>query len=125
MKTKKQIIADVDEAVKYKYRKLKTDVINLITSKGQLEKIDINMIDELIFNYRIIDKLKKELLAGGIIVNVRTPEAIPLYQTSSYMSIYNNCLKNILAISRQLGITVSERAKLGLNNISTEIEDGF
>jgi phage terminase small subunit len=123
MKTKKQIIADVDEAVKY--RKLKTDVINLITSKGQLEKIDINMIDELIFNYRIIDKLKKELLAGGIIVNVRTPEAIPLYQTSSYMSIYNNCLKNILAISRQLGITVSERAKLGLNNISTEIEDGF
>lgn len=124
MKTKKDIKSDADEIVKYKYRKLKSDIIKLITSKGMLEDIDATMINELIFNYKIVDSLKKELLAGNVMTNVRRDEAYPLMQTSAFMSVYNNCLKNILAISRALGISVSERTKLGLNKIISKEENG-
>ena len=124
-KVKKEVEMNDIEVVKYKYRKLKQEIIKLITSKGQYEGIDVSMIDELIFNYKLVDSLKKDLVKpGGYMNNVRRDVDYPLMQTSAMMSVYNNCLKNILAISRQLGISVSERAKLGLNKIMNKDDEG-
>jgi len=108
-----------------KYVKLKKDIVALLESKGVREEIDINMVDQLVFNYKLIDKVMDDLLSGDYMQQVRRDENYPLMQVSAQSTIYNNCLKNILAISTKLGITVQERSKLGLNKTTETQNDGF
>jgi hypothetical protein len=108
-----------------KYEKLKKSIVSLLKNKGNNEAIDSNLIDELIFNYQLIDKVKADLLNGDYMRNISHDENFPYLQVTTQYTVYNNCLKNILTISTKLSITPQERAKLGLVASSLNSNDGF
>ncbi|HLO60946.1 MAG TPA: P27 family phage terminase small subunit [Bacteroidales bacterium] len=108
-----------------KYVLLKRNIIKLLEGKGVKEEIDITMVDQLVFNYKLIDRVMNDLLSGDYMTQVRKDENYPLLQVSAQSTIYNNCLKNILALSTKLGITVQERQKLGLSKSVESHDDGF
>jgi P27 family predicted phage terminase small subunit len=108
---------------KNKYITLKNNIIKLVSAKG-MDDCDVNLIEELVFNYQMVDKVKSDLLSGEYMQNVRKSDAEDiLLQVAPSMTVYNSCMKNILTISTKLGITPLERNKLGAYKTSTE--DGF
>lgn len=110
------------EPMEAKYKKIAREIKNYLKEKGQLEKVDTNLINEVAYNYQIADEAKKEISEKGLLVNVRATGA-PLYQTNQAVSIYNQSIKNITVILTKLGITTQERSKLKL--VSKEEDDGF
>jgi P27 family predicted phage terminase small subunit len=110
---------------KNKYIILKNNIIKLVSEKG-MDDVDINLIDELVFNYQMVDKVKADLLSGSYMQNVRKnsdDDTDILFQVTPQMSIYNTCMKNIITISTKLSITPQERNKLGISKSNTD--DGF
>ena len=99
-----------------KYRNFKQSVIKLLIEKNNYEDdVDDKMIDELVYNFYLVDEAKKKIKDEGIVVNVRAEGKIPYYQTSVSLGIYNYALKNITTIYTKLGINGAERKKLKIS----------
>jgi P27 family predicted phage terminase small subunit len=111
--------------VQKKYKILKNEIIKVLKSKNIYNDVDTSLIDQLIFNYQLLHKVQKELLTGEYMVNVRNnADQKPLYQVTPNYTVYQNTLKNIIAISRSLAITPQEQNKLK-TIADTNENDGF
>jgi P27 family predicted phage terminase small subunit len=111
-------------ALKKKYKILRSGIIDLLTQKGIIETVDNDLIDQLVFNYQLLHEVQKDLLKGEYMANVRSSDSDPLFQVTPTYSVYKDCLKNILAISRVLALTPSDRVKLKMIS-EKEVSDGF
>ena len=104
-------------------KNLKNEITNLLNEKGFKHNADEALIDELIFNYELIKQAKQEIKKSGMSQQVRKDSDYPLMMVTPQISVYNNSLKNILAISRQLALTPTERSKI--KSMIENDNDGF
>ncbi len=87
---------------------LKTKIIKLLGT--QYKPSDEPLIDELIYNFKILKKAKVGIEAKGLMINtVRDPERDPYYQRSPYFAIYDATLKNINTLYSKLNVSPLER----------------
>ena len=86
-----------------------------LKKKQVYEKIDDTLITELAFNVYLMDEARADIKERGIQVNIRAnPDDEPYYQVNQSVSIYNGAVKLVAVLATKLGISVQERAKLGL-----------
>jgi P27 family predicted phage terminase small subunit len=103
----------------------------MVTKKKLLEflentdflEVDSYLVDELLFNQLLIKQAKKDIKEKGISINVSNNPEKPYFQTNQSVTIYNNSLKNILQISRKLGLSAADRKTIGLSVDNDD--DGF
>jgi P27 family predicted phage terminase small subunit len=88
------------------------------------ESVDQGLINSVVFNQKLMDKVEDDLLAGEYMTNVRK-EGDALYQISPLYTVYNTAFKNYVTALTKLAITPQERSKLGLSKIKSDDDDGF
>ena len=101
----------------------KKKVFEYLNNKNIKIEVDEIIIDELIFNQYLIKEAKKDIKERGLNINVSKGET-PYYQTNPSISTYNQSVKNILNISRKLGLSPLDRKNLKIDS-SSIIDDGF
>lgn len=100
----------------------KTKLIKFLKSKGVYEQsIDDVLIDELFYNMDISQKSKDDISERGVIVPINKEET--LFNTNPSVNIYNTAVKNILNISRKIGLSARDRHELGFDKLVED--DGF
>jgi len=83
---------------------------------------DEPLVDELIFNFAMLDEAKTSILKDGIILNtVKDPKKQAYYQRSPAVGVYDTCLKNIQNLYAKLNIAPVDRARLA--KMVEEVED--
>jgi P27 family predicted phage terminase small subunit len=101
--------------------KIKNELIKLLKQKNLYEETDLYLVDELVFNLIMIEDIKKQLGAQGLMMNiVRKPGAPEYYQKNPIFGIYDTTLKNIKALFQSLGIAPADRAKFKLTTPETD-----
>jgi P27 family predicted phage terminase small subunit len=98
-------------------------LIEYIKNKGIYEEVDNTLIDELLYNVKIIKQAKKDLQEYGLMMNVSKNDDKPYFQQSPAVAIYNSAVKNIMNISRKLALSPLDRSALKVN--VEEDDDGF
>lgn len=88
------------------------------------QDVDEYLIDEFIYNLKLQIQAKKEIKDKGLLLNVSTNPNKPYYQQNQAISIYNSCVKNILNISKKIGLSAFDRQMLKIK-VSNNIDDGF
>jgi len=97
----------------------RADIIDTLKEKGDWNETDMFLVDELVFNLELIQKIKNELLTQGVMVNtVRNPDKEPYYQKNPSFSIYDTTLKNIQSLFNRLALTPNDRQRLKINKIT-------
>ncbi len=80
-----------------------------------LEEVDTTLIDELIFNVKLSNQCKEDILNEGYKLNITTSKNKKAYWIKNQSFIaYQACLKNITSIMSNLGLTPRERQKFKL-----------
>lgn len=98
-------------------------LIQYIKDKGIYEEVDLVMIDELLYNIKMVKLAKKELQEYGLMMNVSKNDDKPYFQQSPAVSVYNSAVKNIMNLSRKLALSPLDRSALKIN--VEEDDDGF
>jgi P27 family predicted phage terminase small subunit len=96
-----------------KQKKISSDILDSLRSKGLFENSDQILIDELLYQQFLISEAKKSIKANGILVNVRA-DGVPLLQVNQAVSVYRDAVKSLITLCTKLGITPQERSKLKL-----------
>jgi P27 family predicted phage terminase small subunit len=108
-----------------KYIHKRGEIIDFLKRKGVKEEVDDTLIDELIFNMKLIDECKDKIAnkdgSFELMINVSKKEDSPYYQVNPIIKLYQDSFKTIRSISISLGLTPADRHKLGLN--TSEIKD--
>ena len=101
---------------------LKNKIIDLLGT--QYKPSDEALIDELIFNFKMLKQAKVGLDTEGLIINtVRNPEKDPYYQKSPYFGIYDTALKNINTLYSKLNISPFERRSWNVDGVHNDSFD--
>ena len=98
---------------------IKETVIEFLKDKNTYEIVDEVLIDELTFNYELMQQAKNEMtnedgtyeLLSDI---TRDPDKEAFFQKNRLLDIYNVAFKNLKDIYIKLGLTVQERVRLKL-----------
>ena len=73
------------------------------------------LLDEIIFNIEMLELAKEDIRENGIQLDItRDPDKEPFYQKNRAVDVYQQALKNVQALYRQLILSPSERQKLKL-----------
>jgi P27 family predicted phage terminase small subunit len=99
----------------------KPKLIKYLKQKGIYDAVDDLLIEELFYNIEILEKSKKDIDERGIIVPINTSHS--LFNTNPSVNIYNTAIKNIINLSRKIGISARDRKELGIDKVVEE--DGF
>ncbi|SKC53566.1 hypothetical protein [Ohtaekwangia koreensis] len=84
-------------------KNIKSGVIKLLKKKKQYDKeTDDMLIDSLIFNLKLIEDSKADILTRGTMVNIG--KEVPYYQVNFSVGVFHNAVKSINQILKQLGI---------------------
>lgn len=111
------------------FEKIKQGIVDFITTKGMYDGIDEMLIDELIFNYKLMSQAKDEMwnidkdrfdLLSDI---TRDPDKEAFFQKNRLLDIYNTAFKNVRDVYVKLGLTIQERHKMKIE--LTKAEDAF
>lgn len=94
----------------------KQDLIDILDEKGLYEEQDDFIIGELFYNLELIKKSKTHIRKTGILSQGDKDGKI-FYQSPA-LKIYSAALKNVLDISKKLGLSPRDRKEMGA------IEDG-
>ena len=100
----------------------KKQLIEYLDSKGFLESVDFNMIDLFWQNWQIAKKANAKVRKEGILVNVRQSDENPYWQQHPALAVYNAAVKNLMNLSRKLGLSAYDRMnlKIDLDNLETD-----
>lgn len=102
----------------------KKDLIKYLDEKGYLENVDYTMIDLFYQNLKIAKKAAAKINKEGILINVRQNDENPYYQQHPALAVYNAANKNLMNLSRKLGLSAYDRMNLKLEIDNTE-KDGY
>jgi len=99
---------------------VKDTIVKYLKEKSSYEAIDELLIDELVFNYRIMLQCKEDLydeqtfrfeLMSDI---TRSPDKDPFMQKNRLLDVYGNAFKAVKDCYVKLGLTTQERFKMKL-----------
>lgn len=102
-----------------KYTKIRKELIDYLKDKGVYEETDEFQVDELMFNLRLADDAKEDIVENGLKAGERQDRVNPS------VNVYMSCIKNINTLATKLGITVQERAKLKLTSETVDELDSI
>lgn len=100
----------------------KKGLIDFLSDRKSFENVDETVIEELLYNLELIKKAKDDINDRGIVCNVSSDPKKEVLQKNHSCSVYDSALKNVLNISRRLGLTPRDRKELELK---VEEDDGF
>ena len=95
-----------------------------LQEKRVYERVDEWLIDDFIMYIKMAKEAREDITSRGAVMNIAKPENKPYWQQNPSVSILNNCTKNLLNISRKLGLSPYDRDNLGIGQIE-ELDDGF
>jgi len=73
------------------------------------------LLDEIVFNIEMLETAKADIRENGIQIDItRDPDKEPFYQKNRAVDVYQQSLKNVQALYRQLILSPSERQKMKL-----------
>ena len=95
----------------------KKKLVELLSDKGIYEETDDILLDELMFNIKIMREAKADITERGNLTFIDKEKKLTNLNPS--MTIYKGALKNIMDICRKFGFTPRDRSELKL-----ELEGG-
>ena len=99
----------------------KNSIEEYLQTRDLYHTSDAILIAELIFNIEVAEDAKKDIRKNGIQVDItRSPDKEPFYQKNRAVDVYQQCLKNIQSLFRQLVLSPQERQRLKI-----ELADGL
>lgn len=86
--------------------KIKSAFVKVLKKKKIYEKdVDDPLIDQIIFNLKLIEDAKDDIIKRGSLVNLRKDkEADPFFQINFSISILHNAIKSNNTLLKQLGL---------------------
>jgi P27 family predicted phage terminase small subunit len=92
---------------------LKKSILEYLQSRDLYHESDDILLDELIFNIKIAKEAKDDIATNGLQTNITLdPTKQPYWVKNQSINTYQQCLKNIQSLFRQLGLSPNERQKL-------------
>ena len=102
---------------------LKKSIEGYLKNQDLYHESDDILIQELVFNIELAQEAKADIKLNGLQVNVtRNPDRDPYYQKNRSVDIYQQCLKNVQALFKQLILSPSERQKLVNYDEDTQVK---
>lgn len=104
----------------------KTRITQFLKAKKQFDVTDSLLINELVYNQKLLKEAKKLLLNNGeleILTNLAADPGEKSMQLNQAIGAYNSALNNILKISGRLGLSPYDRKKIGITGEPES--DGF
>jgi len=94
---------------------LKETIKQYLVDQQLWHESDEILLDEIIFNVEMLNMAKEDIRLNGIQLDItRDPDKEPFYQKNRAVDVYQQALKNIQGLYRQLILSPSERQKLKL-----------
>jgi len=101
----------------------KKQLTEYLQEKGIYNDIDSYLVDEFVSYLKLSKQAREDISKKGAVFNIARDETKPYYQQNPSVSILNNATKNLLNISRKLGLSPLDRSNLKLDD---DLEDdGF
>lgn len=94
----------------------KKKLIELLSDKGIYEETDEILLDELMFNLKMLRDAKVDINKNGILTYINKEKTLTNINPS--VTVYKGALKNIMDICRKYGLTPRDRSELKI-----ELED--
>ena len=92
---------------------LKKSILDYLQSRDMWHESDEVLVDELVFNMGLSKQAKADIKKNGITMNItRDPKRDPYYVKNQSVNTYQQALKNIQSLFRQLSLSPNERQKL-------------
>ena len=92
---------------------LKKSILDYLQSRELYHESDELLIDELLYNIKLAKLAKQDIEENGLQMNItRDPNRDPYYVKNQSVNTYQQCLKNIQSLFRQLSLSPNERQKL-------------
>lgn len=102
----------------------KKKIIEYLKDKNIYDDTDIMLVDELIFNIRMVKDCKQEIRDKGVLIDIARADADrEYYQQNPAIAIYNKSIKNILDITRKLSLSPIDRSTLKIDTEYMNEED--
>jgi len=101
--------------IKHKAMELKQSIKKYLVDQGLYHESDDILLDEIDFNIELMTECKADIRENGIKINItRNEDKEDFFQKNRSVDVYQQALKNVQALFRQLVLTPSERQKLKL-----------
>lgn len=91
-----------------------------LENKGIYEDVDEYLIDEFIDYLKMSVEARRDINKRGTIMNIAKEGNKPYFQANISVSILNNCIKNLLNISKRLGLSPLDRENLKIDSVEEE-----
>jgi len=92
---------------------MKEKIITYLKDKDLFHETDMVLINEIEFNIELLKSTKEDIRENGWQRNItRDPDKEDFFQKSRAVDVYQQALKNIQALFRQLILTPAERHKM-------------
>jgi len=92
---------------------MRDSIIAYLKEKDIYHETDLVLIDEIEFNIELMKSTKEDIRENGWQRDItRDPDKEPFYQKSRAVDVYQQALKNIQALFRQLILSPAERHKM-------------
>jgi hypothetical protein len=78
-------------------QRLRVTIVAQLRARNSYEESDDALIDELLFQYRLMNEAKADIALRGIQINVRV-EGEPLFQKNHSVSVVEKCVRTIQSI---------------------------
>ncbi len=102
---------------------MKEIIIKYLKDKDLFHESDIVLIDEIVFNIELLEECKADIRLNGHKEDItRDPDKEPFYQKNRSVDVYQQALKNIQALFRQMILTPAERHKMNIE-LQTKIDE--
>lgn len=108
--------------------KLSKRIKDYLIEQDLYHESDDILIHEIEFNIELMEQCKSDIRENGYMIDItRNPDKEAFFQKSRSVDVYQQSLKNVQALFRQLVLSPSERHKLRveLNKGADEFDDVF
>lgn len=105
-------------------KKIKSTIEKELKARSLYEKVDQYLIEELLYQFELLEMAKADITVRGIQINVRQ-QGEPFYNLNQSVSVVQTCTRTIQSLMRQLQITPQERAKIKLDDQSKDTQNSL
>ena len=92
---------------------LKKSILDYLQSRDLYHESDEILVEELLYNIKLAKMSKDDIAENGLQMNItRDPNRDPYFVKNQSVNTYQQCLKNIQSLFRQLSLSPNERQKL-------------
>ena len=102
----------------------KKKLTEYLIDKGIYNDVDEWLVDEFIYNLKLIKEAKTDVEKRGTIMNIAKEGNKPYYQKNFSLSTIETATKTLLQLSKKLALSPFDRATLKLDDLDN-MEDGF